>query len=170
MHTYKADAIASLGRLQEKLETTSKDIAGETQFQAKASSYHDADTSSDNVQRSLSDAAKEIRNLLDKFGSNSGGSTNWKDYDIFSGYSTAELGAIAHIISSVFILNILFNVFFIVYGDALIIYLDLENRYPSFAKFIRLRRKLHKYYLGFGLFMACAVLFFMIYVDLLVLI
>ena len=169
MHANKAEAVASLGRLQEKLETANQQIA----YHSKVASQGDINTvthSSNSVQRSLSDALKEIQGLVDKFTPNSGnsGSTNWTGFDIFSNYSTAEIGAIAHIIASIFILYILFNILLIVYGDALIVYLNLENKYPSFAKFIKLRRKLQKYYLGFSSLMACAVLFFIIYVNLLV--
>ena len=171
MHANKAEAVASLGRLQEKLETANQQIA----YHSQVASQGDINTvthSSNSVQRSLSHALKEIQGLVDKFTPNSGnsGSTNWTGFDLFSNYSTAELGAIAHIIASLFILYTFFNILLVVYGDALIVYLNLENKYPSFAKFIKLRRKLQKYSLGFYSLMACAVLFFIIYVNLLVLI
>ena len=171
MHTNKADAVASLGRLQEKLETANQQITYHSQVVSKGD-INTVTHSSNSVQKSLSDALYEMQSLVNKFTANSGNSdsTNWIGFDFFSSYNTVELGAIAHITASIFILYTLFNILLIVYGDALIVYLNLENKYPSLAKFIKLRRKLQKYYLGFSSLMACAVLFFIIYVNLLVLI
>ena len=77
MHTNKADAVASLGRLQEKLETANQQIAYHSQVVSKGD-INTVTHSSNSVQKSLSDALKEIQGLVDKFTPNSGnsGSTN----------------------------------------------------------------------------------------------
>lgn len=71
-----------------------------------------------------------MESLVNKFASSSvnRNGANSISYDLFSIYSTAELGAIAHIIASLFILYTFFNVLLIIYGDILIVYLNLERK------------------------------------------
>ena len=115
MHTYKSDAVASLERLQEKLEKVNLEITRHTQVVSQGD-INIVSHSSNNVQRSISGTVKEMQRLVDKFTPNSAssGSINWSGYDIFTNHSTAELGAIAHISVSVFILYTLFNILLIV--------------------------------------------------------
>ena len=167
----KVDAVASLGRLQEKLETVNQNIVSHTQA-VSSGNINTVTNSSESVQISLFDAIKEMQSLINKFASSSSSrsGTNSINYDLFSNYSTAELGAIAHIIASIFILYTFFNILLIIYGDALIVYLDLEKKYPSMVKFIQLRRKFQNYYLKVASIIICCVLSFIIYINLLVLI
>ena len=54
------------------------------------------------------------------------------------------------------ILNALLSILFILYGDFLIRYFKLEERYPKLAKFIQIRRKLQNFSIKYNL----AVIFF----------
>ena len=54
------------------------------------------------------------------------------------------------------ILNALVSIVFILYGDFLIRYFKLEEKYPKLAKFIQIRRKLQNFSIKYNL----AVIFF----------
>ena len=49
------------------------------------------------------------------------------------------------------ILNALLSILFILYGDFLIRYFKLEERYPKLAKFIQIRRKLQNFSIKYNL-------------------
>ena len=52
-----------------------------------------------------------------------------------------------HIIFLLVIMISAFNILSLYLGDKLIVYLNLEEKYPKIAKFIQLRRKFQNYYL-----------------------
>ena len=60
--------------------------------------------------------------------------------------SVSHRGAILHLCFSVTILFCLVSMISVFIGDQLIIYYNLENKFPRLARFIQLRRKFKKYY------------------------
>jgi hypothetical protein len=60
---------------------------------------------------------------------------------------------------------ILFSLISIIYGDKLIIFFDLENRFPKIAKFIQIRRKFQQYYLLMNIGLIIIVLEIIIYIH-----
>lgn len=68
-------------------------------------------------------------------------------YEMLSHLSTAQLGALTHLFSSLFILSCLFTIMSVVYGDFLLDYLKLEARFPKLARFIKLRKTFKHFYL-----------------------
>jgi hypothetical protein len=91
-----------------------------------------------NSNRYISNFTYNISNFLDNFN------------NYLSSLSTIELGAVAHTLASVTILLCLLSILSAYYGDRLIIYFDLETKFPKLAKIIRLRRTFQDYYIGFN--------------------
>jgi len=87
---------------------------------------------------------------------------------MFSGLNTLEIGAIVHISGSLFILFSLVSIISIIFGDELLLYFNLENKYPKLARFIQIRRKFRYYYLIWNFLLIILVLLTIIYVNLLI--
>ena len=85
----------------------------------------------------------------------------------FEGLNHYQNLAIVHISGSMFILFSLINIISVFYGDKLIKFFDLENRFPKIAKFIQIRRKLQQYYLLMNIGLIIIVLVIIIYINIL---
>lgn len=72
--------------------------------------------------------------------------------------SLEQLHSLSHILFLICLLISTFNLAAIFYGDSLIKYLNIENKYPSLAYFISIRRKFQQYYFGWNLFLIISVL------------
>nr|YP_009710616.1 hypothetical protein [Amanita bisporigera]QFZ98565.1 hypothetical protein [Amanita bisporigera] len=88
---------------------------------------------------------------------------------MLSNLNLHQLIALAHLMSGIFLLYNLFNIIFILFGEFLIDYFKLEEKFPRLAIFIKLRKKLQRYYLILILFMMISILLFMIYTNLAIL-
>jgi len=75
--------------------------------------------------------------------------------------------AVMHISGSIVILLSLYSIICIFFGNSLIDYFDLENRFPKLAKFIKLRRTFQKYYLMINIGLISIILIIIIYINLL---
>ena len=76
--------------------------------------------------------------------------------------------AVIHISGSLFIFFSLFSIISIFYGDKLITFFDLENKYPKISKFIQLRRKFQQYYLLVEIGIIIFVLLIIIIINIIV--
>ena len=74
-----------------------------------------------------------------------------------------------HIIFLLVIMISAFNILSLYLGDKLIVYLNLEEKYPKIAKFIQLRRKFQNYYLLLNTSMILIICLVLIIVNLIVL-
>jgi hypothetical protein len=108
----------------------------------------------------------KINTLLNN---SSGGADKSQYFDslqsFFDGLNYEQNLAIVHISGSMFILFGLISIISIFYGDKLIIFFDLENRFPKIAKFIQIRRKFQQYYLLMNIGLIIIVLLLIIYVN-----
>jgi hypothetical protein len=91
---------------------------------------------------------------------------NFQNY--LSSLPLEKVGALGHILISIAILFSLVSIIFIFYGDSLIKYFNLENKYPKLAKFIQLRRQFQQYYFIFNISIIILSLLLIIYVNLIV--
>src|SRR3984957_5104977 len=87
------------------------------------------------LNKSASNLIDEINKLMDKIDKRSVYNNNYLDNifqfrDLFSSYNTAELGNIGHIFACFFIFGCLFDIAIAYYGDFLIVYFKLEEKYP----------------------------------------
>ena len=71
-----------------------------------------------------------------------------------------EESAVIHLIMFSLIILVLFSIVGIFIGNELINYLDLEKKYPSLSKLLKLRAKFQRYYLFwdiFTIFIVCLI-------------
>lgn len=85
--------------------------------------------------------------------------------NFFDGLNYQQNLAVVHISGSLFILFSLINIISIFYGEKLIFYFDLENKYPKITKFIQIRRKFQQYYLLINLILIISVLLIIIIIN-----
>nr|YP_009710735.1 hypothetical protein [Amanita phalloides]QFZ98684.1 hypothetical protein [Amanita phalloides] len=88
---------------------------------------------------------------------------------MLSNLNLHQLIALAHLMSGIFLLYNLFNIIFILFGEFLINYFKLEEKFPRMAIFIKLRKKLQRYYLILIIFLMISILLLMIYTNLTIL-
>jgi hypothetical protein len=142
-------------------------------------------------QEALLDAVKNVQTESDKLrqiillrveaisnsgkGSGSGGSMNnfigsYFDFlnNFLSNLTLLQKGAVAHIIASIFIIFCLFSILSAVFGDFLITYFKLEEKWPKLAKWVQLRIKLQYTYIVANAIFILLTLGYIIYVNILV--
>jgi hypothetical protein len=89
--------------------------------------------------------------------------------DHFNNYlatlSTQELCILLNILSCIFIILCVLSLILIYTGNFLIYYLDLENRLPRLAKFIRFRIKFQYYYSIFNIILIILTLILMLFTN-----
>ena len=90
--------------------------------------------------------------------------------NFLSSLSHEQLGAVLHISGSIAILYCVISIISIIFGDRLIIYFKLEEKYPKLAKFIKIRRKFLDYNLMLNIIIIIIVLLVIIYINFLVLV
>ena len=96
----------------------------------------------------------------------------WLDqfYAFLDSLTLFQESAVVHILLFIVLLLMVLNILLIFFGNELIIYFNLEQRFPSLSHMIRLRAKLQRYYLMINVFILFLVCIFGIFVNLLVLI
>lgn len=88
----------------------------------------------------------------------------WDNFHSFLSQLTFEqYGAVVHILSSISILICTFNIMSIIYGNLLLDYLKIEEKYPKLARILKIRRKIQSYSLILNfmyiILILCALLF-----------
>ena len=112
----------------------------------------------------------QLGNFSDKF-NNISNSNNFvsdilNDYkEYLSTLTVIEQGALGHLLASIFLFLCLTNIMSIIYGDLLIRYLKLEEKFPKLAKYIQLRRKFQQYYLFLNFILIISTLLLIFYVN-----
>ena len=86
-------------------------------------------------------------------------------YEYLHSLSLEQLLAFNTISGSIISLFCIYTIFTAIYGDRLIIYFNLETKFPKLANLIKLRRKFLDYYLIWNFFLITAVLVYMIYLN-----
>ena len=158
------EVVASLGRIKQGLELVDRDTHNLAN-QISINNNQGIDTSSEILSKSTTNVINEINKLVDKINRSGSNNNSLNNIFDFSSYTTAELGAISHIFACIFIFGCLFDIAVAYYGDYLIIYYKLEEKYPRLAKWIKLRRKFQHYYIGLNIILISIVLLFVICVN-----
>jgi hypothetical protein len=91
---------------------------------------------------------------------------NWSLF--ISNLSFEQLIAIAHLTSSICILFNILTILSILFGDKLIIYFNLEERFPKFSFIFKLRTKFNNFSLTLSFIMIISILLTLIYVNILI--
>jgi hypothetical protein len=125
--------VASLGRIKQDIDLVNHDIHNLTN-QVSINNNQAIDTSAKVINKSVNNLVNEINKLVDKINKRSGSNSNYLDNiyqfrDFFDSYTTIELCTIGHIFACFFIFGCLLDIAIAYYGDYLIIYLKLEEKY-----------------------------------------
>lgn len=112
----------------------------------------------DNVIKSIldSDQTKLLDNVIN----------NYQTY--LDTLTTDQKGALAHILFSLTIIYLAWTIFTLYYADKLIIYFELENKYPRLAKIIKYRRTIQHYSIGFNLLLIFLLAGYVAYINILI--
>ena len=168
--SHNADIVGSVGRIKESMDLMNKDAKNLT-VQISIKNREGVGTSYKVLNKSAKDVVDEINKLMDKINSKSRPKGNYIDgvFNFFDSYTTAPNCAVGHIFACNFIFGCLYGITIAFYGNYLINYYKLEEKYPWLVKWIRLRIKLMHYYIGLNIFLIILILLFIIYVNLVVL-
>jgi len=149
--------------LQSKYSENSEDPAIIEQIQEVVSTDVEIQNMYESVNTKFDSFINKINTLLN----NSGNKSQYFDslQSFFEGLNYQQNLAVVHISGSLFILFSLINLISIFYGEKLILFFDLENRFPKIAKFIQIRRKFQQYYLLMNIGIITIVLLLIIYIN-----
>lgn len=92
---------------------------------------------------------------------------NWNK--MLSTLTFEQLVAVAHLSSAICILVFLFSIISILFGDHIILYFKLEERFPKLAVILKIRSKLTKFSLFISFSVIITILLAIIYINLLIL-
>lgn len=87
----------------------------------------------------------------------------------FNSFSTVEQGAIASLVFAITIYYFVIGIAIMYFGDKLIIFFKLEDKYPRLARWIRYRRTLQHYSIGFNIIGLLLITAYVAYVNILIL-
>ena len=152
--------------LQTKYSENSGDLTINEKIQEVVNTGEDIHKTYESVNNKFDSFINKINTLLND-------SDNKSQYldslqSFFDGLNYEQNLAIVHISGSMFILFCLISIISIFYGEKLIIFLDLEKRFPKIANFIQIRRKFQQYYLLMNILLIFIVLAIIIYINILV--
>lgn len=85
--------------------------------------------------------------------------------ELIASFSLIQKLTIINMLTGVLILNSLFTIIVIFYGESLINYLKLETKLPRLAKFIKYRTKLQQYYFLLNILIILCAIVIMIYAN-----
>ena len=89
--------------------------------------------------------------------------------DIYSSLNFEQVVALTHISGGVALLLCLISLITVFYSEKLILYYNLEEKYPKLAKYIKLRRKFQNYYFIWNTFLMIIIIIAIIYINILIL-
>lgn len=89
---------------------------------------------------------------------------------MLSSLSFEQLVAVAHLSSAICILVFLLSIISILFGDQVILYFKLEERFPKLSFIFKLRSKLNKISLFISFTIIISILLSLIYINLLILV
>ena len=113
---------------------------------------------------------KDLKSFLDSIDKDSFVSWLDKFYAYLDSLTLFQESAVVHILLFIVLLLTVFNIFYVFFGNEIITYFKLEQRFPSLSGLIRLRAKFQRYYLMWNIFILFLVCGFGIFVNILVLI
>lgn len=118
-----------------------------------------------NLNKTTTELLKILEDLNSKFNGDDINNIieNFKVY--LSTLNTFELCVLFNIFISIFILFCLITIIVIYYGNFLINYFNLENKFPKLAKFIKIRHAFQEFYMLLYFSLIFISLIFMIYVN-----
>ncbi len=90
-----------------------------------------------------------------------------KFYSYLDGLSLHQEGALFNIFVLLVILVTIFSILGVFFGNEIIKYFDLENKYPKLSTFFKVRAKLQRYYLMWNIFILLSLCIFGLFINIL---
>jgi hypothetical protein len=124
----------------------------------------------DNINSTINDLIEIFNDSSNKFFGDSNLIEKFKLFinkwnDFISSLNLEQVGLVAHITTSIFIIVCLFNILSVLMSDFLIKYFELETKFPKLSIFLQLRRKFKTYYLILNFLLIFITLITLIYID-----
>ena len=118
-------------------------------------------------------ATADLKSILENFGK---GKDKLLDdwniqilYDYLDSLTLLEESAFIHIVAFLLILGCTFSIISVFFGNEVIRYFDLENKYPKLHTYLKIRATFQRYYLIWNIFIIIAVSIISLLLNLLVL-
>jgi hypothetical protein len=102
------------------------------------------------IVNNLNTSTFKIKEIVEKFCSDSNNfvpNLN-KFYEFLDSLTLLQESAFIHILVFLVLLCIVFNILGVLFGNEMIKYFNIENKFPSLSSFLKLRAKFQKYYLA----------------------
>lgn len=158
--------------IKNAIESAKTDQLSKEDIEEVRKSLEDMEVSGNNLNNSMVESNKSITEILDEISKRSSGGGNtgvsnflndysWRIDDLIPEIDMSNLThsiAIVNFFGCLIILLCLITILSAFYGNKIILYFDLENKYPSLAKFIRLRIKFQNYTIIFNFVLLTFVL------------
>jgi len=156
--------------IKRELQSKYSENSGDPSINEKIQEVINSGEEIHNMYESVNNKFDSFINKINTLLNNSGGGPSKSQYldplqSFFDGLNYEQNLAIVHISGSIFILFTLISIISIFYGEKLIIFFDLENRFPKIAKFIQIRRNFQQYYLLMNIGLIIIVLAIIIYIN-----
>jgi hypothetical protein len=163
---------SSLNNIKNGLETIQKKV--------DVLNTIETDKSVSNIQQASIDSLKEeavkVNNVIDKVlefinsSSNNSNNLTFQDvldnyYQFFDSLTLIQKGAFAHTLFCIGILFCIYDILVAYYSNKLILYFNLENKYPRLAKYIVLKRKFQDYYIKLNFIIIIILTLFVLYTN-----
>ena len=124
----------------------------------------------DNKVSQITEAVEKVSNILSKGNDNFLSDFSLQAYyDFLDTLSLLEESALLHILIFIFLLLCIFNFISVFFGNEIIKYFKLEERFPKLELYFKLRTKFQRYYLMWNIFTMLVVCIIGIGINLLVL-
>lgn len=153
--------------IRRELQNKFSENSGDSIINDKIQEVENTNVEIYNMYESVNTKFDSFINKVNTLLNNSGNKSQYLDslQSIIDGFNYEQNLAMSNILGSMFIIFSLISIISIFYGEKLIIFFDLENRFPKIAKFIQIRRKFQQYYLLMNIGLIIIVLLLIIYVN-----
>jgi hypothetical protein len=153
--------------IKKDLQTKNLENISDSTINDQIQEVENTDVEIHNLYESVNNKFDSFINKINTLLNDSNNKSQYLDslQQFFDGLNYEQNLAMSNILGSMFIIFTLFSIISIFYGDKLITYFDLENKYPKMAKFIQIRRKFQQYYLLINIALIIIVLLLIIYVN-----
>jgi len=153
--------------IRKELQHKYSENSGDSIINSKIQEVESTDVEIQNMYESVNTKFDSFINQINTLLNNSGNKSQYLDslQSLIDGFNYEQNLAMSNILGSLFIIFSLISIISIFYGEKLLIFFDLENRFPKIAKFIQIRRKFQQYYLLMNIGLIIIVLLLIIYVN-----
>src|SRR5947209_1328118 len=132
MNSDNTEVVASVGKIKEHVERMNQDAKN---FTIQVTNNNNKGIDIEVINKSTNNVIDEIklRDKMDSISKPNGNSLNGI-FSLLDSYNTCQLGALGHIFACIFIFGCVSYIAIAFYGDYLINYYKLEEKYPWLVK------------------------------------